>query len=93
MSNRIKDAKVRKAVRAWAETVFEWGKWTENKIRVGYEGDDIYCFKIFDCLLEVPLSKEEDISEGEYTIDELCGEIACEPVREMEGWRKNDSRM
>lgn len=70
----IKDEKIRKAVRAWAETVFEWGKWTENKIRVGYEGDDIYCFKIFDCLFEVPLSEKEKISDKEYTIAELCGE-------------------
>lgn len=70
----IKNKELRRAIREWATITFEWGKYTENKVRVGYEGDDIYCFKIFDCLFEIPLSEKEAIADGEYTITELCGE-------------------
>lgn len=69
----IKDEKIRKAVRAWAEM---WGKIFEKegkefRLRLFH----LSFYTELNCMgltLSIPLN--ETLKEGEYTIAELCGE-------------------
>ena len=83
----IKDEKIRKAVRAWAEACrlkYATYKQSSNEF---YDPDTRGKFAIKFTLKPI----EVLLDDGKcYTIDELCGEIACEPVKEMDGWRKNE---
>ena len=84
MSNLIKDVKVRKAVRAWAGAI------GGDKLCIvsNYALVDIIGYRIEFCN-----NPFKDIKNGVYPLDELCGEIACEPIKEMEGWRKNELKI
>ncbi len=69
----IKDEKIRKAVRAWAEA---WGKIFERegkafRLRLFH----LSSYTELNCMglaLSIPLN--ETLKEGEYTLAELCGE-------------------
>lgn len=61
----IKDEKIRKAVRAWAEA--------NNVTKVWHEGSSVgFC----DGAVSIKFHELcwEEIPKGEYTIEELCGE-------------------
>ena len=83
----IKDEKIRKAVRAWAEAC--GAKQIKYSIAPNqyYDADMGTGFSIKFLTKPVEVYLEEGKN---YTIAELCGEIACEPVKEMDGWRKNE---
>lgn len=59
----IKDEKVRKAVRAWAEAC--------DVERCHYDGDGDFATRWHGIKLD---GSGEQLEEGNYTIDELCGE-------------------
>lgn len=85
----IKDEKIRKAVRAWAEA-----NDLKNVAFEDYDDENVY-FIDRDYEPQIWFSKksilESPLDDGKiYTIAELCGEIDCEPVKEMEGWRTNE---
>ena len=66
----IKDEKVRKAVRAWADVL------DVEYIHV-YHEEDINCIfrsEFSDLEIQFDGSFEEQIKDGNYTIAELCGE-------------------
>lgn len=63
----IKDKKIRKAVRAWAEA-----ESIPSEEKVFYNGDE-YSFGWYKC--EIMFTKPiQDLKEREYTIAELCGD-------------------
>lgn len=78
----IKDKKIRKAVRAWWESI---PCEPADKLVLYKKNQDlavgvytIYCGAIYP---------EGTLKEGKtYTITELCGEIDCEPYKLPEGW-------
>ena len=78
----IKDEKIRKAVRAWAEAN-DYPKTME----LYYNAPN---FVLRSDLSTIEFDKEiEPLRHGDqHTIAELCGEIDCEPVKEMDGWRE-----
>ena len=63
----IKDEKIRRAVRAWAES---W----ENADRWAYWEEDGEEFHIARGDIEIFFPVSNGVKDGEYTIAELCGE-------------------
>lgn len=59
----IKDEKIRKAVRAWAEAC--------NIERCAYDGDGKFSTRWHGITLD---GSGEELEEGSYTVAELCGE-------------------
>ena len=64
----IKDEKVRKAVRAWADA-----NKTITKVHVMNNGYEIYGGNT-DSVIHFETLPFDHIKQGDYTIDELCGE-------------------
>lgn len=68
----IKDEKIRKAVRAWAEAIDE-----NDNLIVSYSMKYHYCCIYADnrgSTALIVFNKKLEIEEGSYTITELCGE-------------------
>lgn len=87
----IKDEKIRKAVRAWAEAngvseVFSYAAVSGCPFWyiMAYRDEGGLTLDLWG---EFPKELTNDKS---YTIAELCGEIDCEPVKEMDGWGNNE---
>lgn len=81
----IKDEKIRKAVRVWAEVCgLEYFTVINEHFNcckiMGRKGNRV---SKIEFLTTIPNATHQT-----YTIAELCGEIDCEPVKEMDGWRK-----
>lgn len=68
----IKDEKIRKAVRAWAEVVGR-DRWFVVSYNVQYHDCCIYCAGLIDTAL-IDIGKDLNVKEGSYTFAELCGE-------------------
>lgn len=68
----IKDEKIRKAVRAWAEAIGEKDNLVVSK-NMEYHDCCIYCGELGNPAL-IDCNKELDIDENSYTLTELCGE-------------------
>ena len=68
----IKDKKVRKAVRAWAEAIGEKNNLVVSK-NMEYHDCCIYCGDLGNPAL-IDLNIDLDIEENSYTLAELCGE-------------------
>ena len=75
----IKDEKIRKAVRAWAES---------NGIKeVTYFKEDFGLRLVYHTIsIDLYSNTGELENYKHYTIAELCGEIDCEPYKLSEGW-------
>lgn len=67
----IKDEKIRKAVRAWAES---WENGSGNSGRWAYWEEDGEEFHIARGDIEIFFPVSNGVKDGEYTITELCGE-------------------
>ena len=68
----IKDEKIRKAVRAWAEAVGEEEAFIVS-YNIEYHDCCIYTGNLSNTAT-IDLGTDFNIKEGSYTIDELCGE-------------------